>query len=83
MTPTEITRELPECLREIAPSVGSIWMWEPLKQHAREETRVTAVRWNGEGAWVESVGRGGQHAWNELSRWVEAAVLITPASEDK
>lgn len=78
MDSTAVDTEIPALLRDVVPSVGSIWAREPLKPHASERTRVTAVRWNGEAVWVESVGENGQKAWNELGRWVEATVLIDP-----
>lgn len=51
-------------------------MWEPLKDHAREQVTVTAVTWNGAECWVESEGADGKRARNDLSRWVEATVLM-------
>ena len=76
------TDEIPDLLQGIAPRVGSVWEWEPLKAHARERCRVTAVRWNGKETWVECENSSGKKAWNELSRWVEATVLVEPAPED-
>lgn len=85
--------EMPDDLRSIVPSVGSIWEWEPLNEFARQTMRVTDVRWNGEEAWIESepvnparecagavrpIGR----VWNELGHWVQATVLVEPAPGD-
>lgn len=67
---------LPDILRSVVPRVGSRWIWEPLKAHAREPVRVTQVTWNGAAVWVESEGAGGKRSWNELDRWVEATVLV-------
>ena len=74
---------IPEALRDVVPTIGSVWMWEPLKPYAREAVRVTQVRWNGEAVWIETEpANGGVRAWNELDRWVEATVLVMPASDD-
>jgi hypothetical protein len=82
MSGTLVDMELPETLRLIAPTVGSVWCWEPLKDHAREMVAVSAVTWNGEECWVESVTESdGKRCWNDLGRWVEATVLVTPADE--
>lgn len=77
-----VVMEIPETLAGIVPQVGSVWCWEPLKDHARERAIVTAVTWNGEECWVESESLDGKRAWNDLSRWVEATVLVTPAHID-
>lgn len=61
------------------PNVGEVWEWEPLKPHARQTVTVTEVKWNGDEWWIETDGPGGRH-WNEASRWVEATVLVTPAT---
>lgn len=64
------------------PEVGSRWIWEPKKDHAREPVVVTEVKWNGEEWWVETEGSGrcfmlfggsppGRH-WNDLGRFWEA-----------
>jgi hypothetical protein len=64
------------------PQVGDVWLWEPEKPHAREVVTVTATQQNSIGTWkVESSSRSGTH-WNDLSRWVEATVLVTPAEEN-
>ena len=80
------TETMPDVLRGIAPEVGSIWEWEPLNSRARELVRVTAVTWNGEECWVESEpmtrnvylnpAPGRDRFQNELSRWVQATVLV-------
>lgn len=59
------------------PSIGQTWVWEPLKPMARETVVVTEVRWNGEEYWIESESTDGQRHWNDLSRWVQATVLVT------
>lgn len=74
--------EIPALLRDVVPTAGSLWAWEPLKAHARQEVRVTAVKWNGEEVWVEYADERGHLYSNELSRWVEATVLLQPAPED-
>lgn len=67
---------LPLSVRE-----GSVWCWEPLKPHAAECT-VTATRWNGEEWWIElETGRDRARHWNELDRFVEAAVLVRPGPQ--
>lgn len=63
--------------RTMLPRPGDVWEWEPLKPHARETVRVTAVHWNGEAWFIESYGSSG-FRWNEASRWVQATVLVTP-----
>jgi hypothetical protein len=55
------------------PAVGSTWVWEPLKAHARENVTVTEVKWNGEEWWVETESRKGKY-WNDLSRFWGACV---------
>ena len=72
---------IPSQLDGIAPSIGSTWMWEPLKAAVSCKVLVTDVRWNGEEVWVESESSNGQRVWNELSRWVEATVLLDPGEE--
>lgn len=75
---------MPAELRYIVPRVGSIWEWEPLKDYARQTVRVTAVTWNGDECWVESERLDGEdRVPNELSRWIEATVLVTPAPGDE
>jgi hypothetical protein len=84
---------MPVELRGIVPRVGSIWEWEPLKPNARETVRVTRVWWTGDECWVESetVAYGPEYGYpkvprtagNELDRWVEATVLVTPAPGDE
>lgn len=69
---------LPAVLRGIVPEIGTVWEWEPLKDYARQKVRVTAVTWNGDECWVTSELLNGTDArLNELSRWVEATVLVT------
>lgn len=66
---------------------GSQWCWEPLKIEKRCYIEVVYTEKKfGDEWWVLSVairdGGGftkGQKAWNELSRFVEAAVLTKPA----
>jgi hypothetical protein len=82
MSGTLVGMEIPKILHDIAPTIGSVWEWEPLKPHARETVTVTAVTWNGEECWVETEGAGGKRHWNDLSRWVEATVLIAPHGYD-
>lgn len=36
------------------PAVGSRWVWEPRKEHARENLEVVEVKWNGEEWWVKT-----------------------------
>lgn len=73
---------LPRELRGIAPTVGDTWEWEPLDPSARLTVRVTQVRWDGVECKVESeLLDGTAPYWNDLGRWVEATVLVTPASE--
>lgn len=78
-------QQLPAVLRSIAPTVGSVWAWEPLKPEASETVRVTRVEWNGEECWVHSVdAASGQKCYpNSLDRWVETTVLVEPAPGDE
>jgi hypothetical protein len=74
--------ELPKVLRGIAPEVGSVWRWEPEKPHARCTVVVTAVTWNGEECWVETVALDDDRAaWNSLDRWVEATVFLAESTD--
>ena len=66
------------------PRVGSHWIWERDLPWAKETITVSAVKWNGEEWWVESVGgqrparylsygvTPGSSYWNDLSRFWEA-----------
>ena len=77
---------LPVALRGIIPRVGSIWEWEPLKDYARQTVRVTEARWNGDEAVVETENVAdplNSRVWNDLSRWIEATVLVAPAPGDE
>ena len=82
MNENDAAKKLPDVLRLIAPHVGSVWAWEPLKPLVSCLVVVTAVTWNGEECVVESdelaIGRvgKGKPAWNDLSRWVEATVFV-------
>lgn len=73
-------------LRELTfaalPQVGSVWVWEPDLPHARSQCTVTEVKWNSEEYWVESENAQGQRYWNELSRWVEATVMVSPQPDE-
>lgn len=72
---------LPEELSSIKP--GSQWCWEPLKIESRCYIEVTTVEKKADGNWwvlCTAIRDGGgipkgKRAWNELSRFVEAAVL--------
>lgn len=76
---------LPLELCSIRP--GSQWCWEPLKIESRCYIEVVSVEKKFVGEWwVHTVairdGGGlivGQSTWNELSRFIEAAVLTQPA----
>jgi hypothetical protein len=68
---------------------GSLWVWEPLKPHVRQTVRVTTVEYRGGGWWVltENITASqddpvGVRHWNELDRFVEACVLLQPASQE-
>jgi hypothetical protein len=75
---------MPVELRGIAPRVGSVWEWEPLKDYARCTVRVTRVWWSGDECWVESeLLDGSNRLPNELSRWIQATVLVMPALGDE
>jgi hypothetical protein len=54
------------------PLVGSTWVWEPNKPHAREKITVLTVQWNGEAWWVETAGDRTGTRWNDLGRFWEA-----------
>ena len=54
-----------------------------MKPHARCNVRITETRWNGEEWWVEvemltadQFTPAGQRYWNELDRFIEAAVFV-------
>lgn len=75
---------IPDCLRGVVPTVGSVWEWEPLSPHARETVRVIEVVWNGEEVWITTeMVAGGKRSSNDLSRWVEATVLVAPTPSDR
>ncbi len=57
--------------RAETPAVGSTWIWERDKPHAREHVSVLEVRWNGEEWWVQTRSQRGDY-WNDLSRFWEA-----------
>jgi hypothetical protein len=91
LTEREADDVLAEHTGELVPALGSVregsvWVWEPLKASATETVRVTSTRWNGEEWWVEAELLR-HHAgiaprrWNELSRFVEAAVLREAAPD--
>jgi hypothetical protein len=77
---------LPDELGSI--KVGSEWCWEPLKLESRCYIRVSMVERKLDGNWwvlctALTDGGGvkrGQSNWNQLSRFVEASVLIKPGS---
>jgi hypothetical protein len=75
--------EMPEVLRWLVPTVGSVWLWEPEKPHARTVLTVTKVEWKGEAVWVTAREASGVEYPNELDRWVEATVLVRPAEGDE
>lgn len=68
---------------------GSTWCWEPLKIEARCYIRVVAVENKADGNWwvlCQAIRDGGgipqgKTVWNELSRFVEAAVLVEPGDQ--
>lgn len=75
--------ELPQVLRDLVPEVGSWWIWEPEKAHARQRIQVTATKWNGEEAWVKSTATNALgeevRCWNDFGRWIEATVFDASA----
>ena len=75
-------QSIPNLLQGIAPTVGSTWEWMPHKPDIRQRVTVTRVYWNGEEVWVEAAGPDGKSWPNELSRWIEATVFISPAPEE-
>lgn len=84
-----LPKGMPEVLRTLCPAVGSVWEWEPLISRARARVKIVGVTWNGEDVMIGTVERGdkmlsfkdGPIVWNDLSRWIEAAVLVE-GSED-
>jgi hypothetical protein len=88
--PDDITK-LKRELESVIPTVGSIYHWEPMQSHASVRLVVTdiVVKEDGEilvqSARAFRLGRTptGRKSWNDLSRWVEATILIDPASEDE
>lgn len=70
----------PAELQYLTPEVGSVWIWEPLKPHARCVAVVTATKWNREEVWIESdTVPESKRVWNDLSRWIEATVFVAPS----
>lgn len=77
-------KTLPAELGAIRP--GSQWCWEPLKIESRIYIQVEVVEQRA-GRWYvlcQALRDGGgikkgRLVWNELSRFIEAAVLIKPA----
>lgn len=64
------------------PSVGDIYWWQPMKEHAKAYLEVTAVIWNGEELWIKSRPvEGGDESLNEWGNWMKSTVLDIPASE--
>jgi hypothetical protein len=81
VVPAAIGLGLPLAIRR-----GSIWHWEPLSPAASQQIMVTGVEWDGEQWWVQAVKyparpKDRRPYWNELDRFVEAAVLVRPASQ--
>jgi hypothetical protein len=82
--------EMPDVLRSIVPSIGSVWLWEPTLPHAWSVVRVTDVAWNGEEVMVQSeplkpsalVMADGPKVWNTFGRWIEATVFYRSADGD-
>jgi hypothetical protein len=76
---------LPEEFSSI--QTGSQWCWEPLKIESRCYIEVVCVERKPDGNWwvlVVAIRDGGgvakgRQSWNELSRFVEAAVLTKAA----
>jgi hypothetical protein len=76
---------LPDELGSI--KVGSEWCWEPLKLESRCYIEVCAVELKPDGNWwilCRAIRDGGgaskgKTVWNELSRFIEAAVLTQAA----
>lgn len=68
----------------ITPQVGTRWVWEIDRPHARELIEVVEVRWTGEEWWVATKPllrnpayppTGRDVEWNDLGRFWEA---VTP-----
>jgi hypothetical protein len=82
--PTTAAPPLPSPVRP-----GTVWCWEPLKPPARCNVQITDTRWNGEEWLVETemltadhYTAAGSRYWNELDRFVEAAVFLAASSDD-
>ncbi|WP_432169081.1 hypothetical protein [Streptomyces sp. 1222.5] len=82
ITVCEVAAARPGSIRE-----GSTWVWEPLKPHVRQDVRVVAVELRGGEWWVQTENTTssngsvvGARSWNEVSRFVEACVLVEPAA---
>lgn len=61
----------------LLPRVGQRWHWRPDAPHASIILRVTEVVWNGEEWWITTVPVcGDRPSWNDLSHFMESAVLI-------
>lgn len=84
----------PQAIVDLLPQIGSMWLWEPEKPHARMLVRVTSVWWNDisnealvESETVQDLSNGsfptpvGRH-WNDFSRWIEATVLVAPENAE-
>lgn len=76
----------PELPFGVLPRLGTVWCWEPLKDHARELAVVQEVRWNGEEWWIKSARVemlvqqvpviASDSYFNSLDRWIEATVFV-------
>jgi hypothetical protein len=75
--------ELPAELTSIRP--GTIWCWGPLREYTKCVIKVMEVEKRKDGNWwvLSKVIKGyenekkGVEAWNEVSRFIEAAVLVS------
>lgn len=64
------------------PDVGARYLWMPHAEHASETVIVLSVTWTGQAFWIESLGEeSGKTYPNELDRWIEATVLMSPPPE--
>lgn len=78
----ETTTKIPSELGSIRE--GTVWCWGPLRERTKCVVKVLKVELRTDGWWVQArVIKGnenekkGTESWNEISRFVEAAVLVS------
>lgn len=78
---TMTNNTIPDVLRALVPSIGSIWHWEPMQSTASQRIKVVSVEWNGEEVVIGTV-KADRLGWftdvtyNDFGRFIEAAVCV-------